>query len=194
MNILSLVYKCRLKRRIKNITKCVTLKGTGHKFSLESNVEFADGSTSADIILEDHVAMYANIASQSEGKIYMGVYSKIGGGSQILSVDSVSIGAYTAIAKNVTICDNNNHPISPEYRRKMRTEPSGSDIRLWKHSASAPISIGENVWIGTGVRICKGVTIGDNAVIAAQSVVTKDVPANAIAAGNPAKIVKTDIK
>ena len=180
MNILSLIYKYRLKRRIKNIAKYVTLRGTGHKFSLESNVEFADGSTGADIILEDHVSMYANIASQRKGKIYMGVYSKIG--------------AYTAIAKNVTICDNNNHPISPEFRRRMRTEPSGSDMRLWKHSVSAPIHIGENVWIGTGARICKGVTIGDNAVIAAQSVVTKDVPANAIAAGNPAKIVKTDIK
>ena len=66
-------------------------------------------------------------------------------------------------------------------------------MRKWKHSVSSPIIIGENVWIGSNVRICKGVTIGDNSVIAACSVVTKDVPANAIAAGNPAKIVKTDI-
>ena len=66
-------------------------------------------------------------------------------------------------------------------------------MRSWKYSASKPIRIGENVWIGENVRICKGVTIGNNAVIAACSVVTKDVPANAIAAGNPAKIVKTDI-
>ena len=49
------------------------------------------------------------------------------------------------------------------------------------------------MWIGSNVRICKGVTIGQGAVIAACSVVTKDVPANSIAAGNPAKIVKTDI-
>lgn len=49
------------------------------------------------------------------------------------------------------------------------------------------------MWIGENARICKGVTIGDNAVIAACSVVTKNVPANAIAAGNPAKIVKENI-
>ena len=60
-------------------------------------------------------------------------------------------------------------------------------------SDNSPIIIGNNVWIGTEARICKGVTIGDNAIIAANAVVTKDVPANAIAAGNPAKIVKTDI-
>lgn len=50
--------------------------------------------------------------------------------------------------------------------------------------------IGENCWIGANVRICKGVTIGDNSVVAACSVVTKDVPANCIVAGNPAKVVK----
>ena len=66
-------------------------------------------------------------------------------------------------------------------------------MRMWKHSANAPIIIGENCWIGTNVRICKGVTIGDNSVIAACSVVTKDVPANCIVAGNPAKIVKSNI-
>lgn len=53
--------------------------------------------------------------------------------------------------------------------------------------------IGKNVWIGEHARICKGVTIGDGSVIAANSVVTKDVPALSIAAGNPAKIVKENI-
>ena len=54
-------------------------------------------------------------------------------------------------------------------------------------------TIGDDCWIGTNVRICKGVTIGDNSIVAACSVVTKDVPANCIVAGNPAKIVKTGI-
>lgn len=53
-----------------------------------------------------------------------------------------------------------------------------------------PIVIGNRVWIGINVTICPGVTIGDNAVIAAGSVVTKDVPANAIVGGNPAKVLK----
>ena len=75
----------------------------------------------------------------------------------------------------------------------MRPTPVDHDLRMWKHSVHAPIIIGENVWIGSHVRICKGVTIGDNSVVAANSVVTKDVPANCIVAGNPAKIVKTEI-
>ena len=75
----------------------------------------------------------------------------------------------------------------------MRLVPAGHQMNKWKYSDNKPIIIGENCWIGSNVRICKGVTIGDNSVVAACSVVTKDVPANCIVAGNPAKVVKTDI-
>ena len=54
-----------------------------------------------------------------------------------------------------------------------------------------PINIGNRVWIGMGVTICPGVNIGDNAIIAAGSVVTKDVPKNTIVAGNPARVIKS---
>lgn len=59
--------------------------------------------------------------------------------------------------------------------------------------ASKPIIIGEHVWIGTNAIILKGVTIGNGAVVAAGAIVTKDVPANCVVAGNPAKIVKSNI-
>ena len=71
--------------------------------------------------------------------------------------------------------------------------PEGSSVHLGKWSDSAPIVIGRNVWIGENARICKGVTIGDNCVIGAGAVVTKDIPANCVAVGNPARVVKTDI-
>jgi acetyltransferase-like isoleucine patch superfamily enzyme len=54
-----------------------------------------------------------------------------------------------------------------------------------------PVTLGENVWIGDGAIVCKGVTIGENSVIGAGSVVTQDIPPNVIAAGNPARVVKT---
>lgn len=54
----------------------------------------------------------------------------------------------------------------------------------------APVTIGDNVWIGDQAIICKGVAIGNNAIVGAGAVVTRDVPANTIAAGNPARIVK----
>lgn len=137
--------------------------------------------------------MEGSIYVSHNGVVKMSPYSKIATTTRILSVNKVEIGAYTAIADNTTICDNNNHPTNPLFRRYMRTTKVNDDSRTWKYSQSAPIKIGENCWIGTNVRICKGVTIGDNSIVAACSVVTKDVPANCIAAGNPAKIVKTDI-
>jgi maltose O-acetyltransferase len=53
-----------------------------------------------------------------------------------------------------------------------------------------PIKIGNNVWLGGGVIVCPGVTIGDNTTIGAGSVVTKDIPANVLAVGNPARVIK----
>lgn len=67
------------------------------------------------------------------------------------------------------------HPIHPKMREYMYT---------------APVHIGDNVWIGGNVTICPGVTIGENSVIGAGSVVIHDVPANCVAAGNPAKVIR----
>lgn len=170
--------------------KKVTYIGKGQKFYLTTNIKSTNRS---DVILHGNVRVHGAIVSKFGGKVEMGEYSQLGPNSRLLCIQSIWIGAYTAIGPNVTVVDNNNHPVNPNQRLKMRITPEGSELRSWKYSASKPIRIGENVWIGENVRICKGVTIGNNAVIAACSVVTKDVPANAIAAGNPAKIVKTDI-
>lgn len=70
------------------------------------------------------------------------------------------------------------HPLNPAERN------SGAEF-------GKPVKIGNNVWIGGRAVIVPGVTIGDNAVIAAGAVVTKDVPAGAVVGGNPAKIIKT---
>jgi len=158
-----------------------------------SNISLIDGSTPNDIRLGNKVWMWGSLCSQSGGKIIMEDYCKLGGGSAIDAVESVRIGKYTTIAVNVHISDNNNHPVNPSYRKYMRIK-GDDESRYWKHSAHAPVVIGENCWIGRNVSIMKGVTIGDNCVIAANSVVTKSIPANCIAAGNPAKVVKTDIQ
>ena len=62
------------------------------------------------------------------------------------------------------------------------------------HIKTQPVYIGKNVWIGLGSIILKGVTIGDGAIIAAGSVVTKDVPSNCLVGGNPAKVIKDYIE
>ena len=88
----------------------------------------------------------------------------------------VYIGDDTLIAPNVTIITAS-HPISPA-------------LRAQKYGCNWPVFIGKNVWIASNVTILPGVTIGDNSVIGACSVVTKDIPANVVAMGTPAKVVR----
>ena len=185
--------KIKLKTITRSIKKNATLVGEEHAFKKSSRVYLFAGSTKEDVVLFEHCDMFGTIFSYAGGKVIMHEWTKIGPGSTITAVNKIIIGKDTAIATGVTIIDNNTHPLNPEDRRYMRHTPHGSRERQNQHSANAPIIIGENVWIGSNARIQKGITIGDNAIIAANSVVTHDVPANAIAAGNPAKIVKTDI-
>ncbi len=90
----------------------------------------------------------------------------------------VKIGDFCMFGPGSKLVDNNSHRTSIDI--KERRKPPNSD----------PITIGKNVWLGMNSLILKGVTIGDNAIIAAYSVVTKDVPANILVAGNSAKIKK----
>ena len=77
---------------------------------------------------------------------------------------------------NVTVATAN-HPIDPELRERML-------------QYNKEVRIGNNVWIGTGVIIVPGVTIGDNSVIGAGSIVTKDIPADVVAYGNPCRVIR----
>lgn len=74
------------------------------------------------------------------------------------------------------------HPINPQERLSTKST-------FW-NSLTAPVTLGSNVWIGGGSIILPGVAIGDNATIGAGSVVTKDIPANSLAVGNPCRIVR----
>lgn len=91
----------------------------------------------------------------------------------ILDCNKVKIGDNVLLAPNVTIAAAG-HPIHPDSRKK--------------YEYGIPVTIGNNVWIGANVVICPGVTIGDGTVIGAGSVVTKDIPANVVAFGNPCRV------
>lgn len=194
MFIIRLYKKYQAKKVVLNFKQKVTLLGDSYEFHSFCNATLLFGSKKEDIIIENNVQILSgcNLISSHRGKILLHEHCKLQN-TTITCVDNIEIGKYTAIANNVTITDNNNHPINPEFRKYMRLTPHASDARSFIHADHAPIKIGENCWIGQNVRIQKGVTIGDNSIIAANSVVTKSVPANCIAAGNPARIVKTDI-
>lgn len=177
----------------KDIAKNCTLFGLTHGFHINSKIKLLNGSTREDVVLHDHSEVFGTIQSYNHGKVIMNEWSKLGPNSVISCANYIEIGRDTAISFGVTVTDNNAHPTNPSDRRYMRHTPHRSEERSPKYAASAPVIIGENVLLGSGSRICKGVTIGDNAIIAANAVVTKNVPANAIAAGNPARIVKEHI-
>ena len=88
----------------------------------------------------------------------------------------IFIGNYVMFGPNVTLATAG-HPIMPQLRQE------GMQFNI-------PIRIGNNVWIGAGTIVLPGVTIGENTVIGAGSVVTKDIPANVVAVGNPCKILR----
>lgn len=113
------------------------------------------------------------------GKLILGAHSYLNRNSTVVCSYNILIGENVAIAQNVIIRDSDIHHIIIEGAEQPNT---------------APIHIGNNVWIGTSATILKGVTIGDGAVVAAGSIVTKDVPSNCLVAGNPAKIIKQNIK
>jgi acetyltransferase-like isoleucine patch superfamily enzyme len=180
-------------RSSKEIRNKVTLKGTNYLFRRSSTVSLLQGSVKEDIVLGDNVWMLGSLKSEGNGKIIIANNIKIGVNCLIASTNYIEIGDYTEVADNVRIIDNNNHPINPIDRKFIRMTAESSKFRSWIFSNSNPIIIGKNCWLGEYSRICKGVTIGDNSIVAASAVVTKNVPPNSIAAGNPAKIVKTNI-
>jgi acetyltransferase-like isoleucine patch superfamily enzyme len=98
----------------------------------------------------------------------------------IVCWNSITIGNNVLIGGDTRIWDTNFHSIDPV----IRTSGSDNDIK------TAPIKIMDNAFIGGGSIILKGVTIGENSVIAAGSVVTRDIPADCIAGGNPCVVIK----
>ena len=88
----------------------------------------------------------------------------------------IYVGDYTMFGPNVTVATAG-HPILPELRKEG-------------YQYNAPITIGKNCWIGAGAIILPGIRIGDNVVIGAGSIVTKDIPSNVVAVGNPCKVLR----
>ncbi|MDJ1482170.1 DapH/DapD/GlmU-related protein [Cytophagaceae bacterium YF14B1] len=130
------------------------------------------------------------------GKIKIGTSTFIGGNTQLNSMNSISIGNNVLIAANCVIQDHNSHSTNYLERRNdinltiRRFLGNPAKDKNFDIIANKSIVIEDDVWIGMGVYILKGVTIGARSIIGAGSVVTKDVPSDTIYAGNPASFVK----
>ena len=112
---------------------------------------------------------------EHQGQIQLGDNVLVCPGCRFDSASSITIGDNCMLAAGSYITDADWHDIYD------RTQAIGM---------TRPVVLGDNVWLGDGAMICKGVSIGDNTVIGARSLVTSDIPANVIAAGNPASIIR----
>jgi acetyltransferase-like isoleucine patch superfamily enzyme len=114
-------------------------------------------------------------------ELVVGSDSFIGHGCGFTIGRSVRIGHNCLLAGGVCVRDYDGHPLDAQ-RRRAGEFVDPQDIK--------PVVIGDDVWIGAGASILKGVTIGARSVVAAGAIVTRDVPADVVVAGNPARIVK----
>lgn len=150
------------------------------KKSLFSTIEILDNSSVAlgkNLILEK----YVTLKSFGTGELIIKDNVYINKGTTVVSHNKIVISEGVLIGPNVMIFDHN-------HDREKELSNRGS-----QHYKSSPIYIEQDVWIGANSVILSGITIGKGSVIAAGSVVTKDVPENTIVGGNPARIIKNTI-
>ena len=153
--------------------------------SMFSPVELAAGPRGRVEIGDDAAINYGTVIS-AEREVPIGDRIRIGPYVRIADSDGdidgeqgprpITIGDDVQFGPNVQLLTPT-HPVEPEPRRK-------------KWEAARPIRIGNNVWLGGGAIVLPGVTIGDNTVVGAGSVVTRDLPANVVAVGNPARVIR----
>lgn len=125
--------------------------------------------------VDDSVTVFPPLYSDFGKNISLGKRIFINSGCKFQDQGGVSIGDDGLIGHN-TVLATLNHDLDPRCRADMHPDP---------------IVIGRNVWIGSNVTVLPGVSIGDNSVVAAASVVTKDVPENSIVVGSPARVVRS---
>nr|WP_283096544.1 acyltransferase [Frankia umida] len=168
-NIAGLLRWLYLRLRFRNLRTGLFYLGPGSEFRVEASATVRIGS-GVRFTRDERVHIIGTL------EIGDGVF--FNRGCHLVAHEKIIIGDYTRFGAMVTIHDENHIPARDE--RPFIT----------RGFVSKPIKIGRNVWVGTKATILQGVTIGDGAVIAANSVVTRDVPAYTIVGGIPAKIIK----
>jgi len=169
------------------------IKLRSHNLCSEYNRTFEDETEKRTALVND---IFGSLGTgcffQGPIAIHYGKHTTIGDrffGNFNLTIQDdapVTIGNDCNFGPNVTIVTPV-HPMIAQERRMMRNE-KGEPTRL---CYAKPVTIGDDCWFGANVVVCPGVTIGSGCVIGAGSVVTRDIPANSFAAGNPARVIRT---
>ncbi len=175
------------KNTMVNIASTAKIVLNGHLRLNESSLSGSKQETLVHLSDNAVLEVEGNFSAYYNTEIYLFKdahlkvgWSYINAGTQIRCMESITIGDQCAIGRNVMIMDFDAHDIYYN---------DGS-----KNQITKPIVIEDHVWIGAGATILKGVRLGKGSIVGAGSVVTKDVPPNAIVAGNPAKVIKTGVE
>jgi acetyltransferase-like isoleucine patch superfamily enzyme len=192
---------------VSNIKQDRHVDGDWWAQPIPANVEFGEGfyCESAQIfrhlrsknpravVIGRHVSCYAGCSFSvgDNGHCSIGDFTLLNG-ALIMAEEKIDIGSHCLISWNVGIADSDFHPLEPAQRLidAQALAPYFTNRPPRPKLRTAPVKIGDNVWIGMNAIILKGVTIGENSVVAAGSVVTKSVEPNTVVAGNPAQVVK----
>jgi acetyltransferase-like isoleucine patch superfamily enzyme len=175
---------------IINIAKSASIQVLKGRFLIgESDAPTKQRTRNTEITLADNaqltlhgdVILYEGVGVRvtEDAKLSIGDHTYINRSASIDCTQEIRIGDYCAISDNVQILDSDFHPIT--YNGETST-------------MSKPVHVGNHVWIGRSAIILKGVTIGDGAIVGAGSVVTRDVPAGCLVAGNPARVIKENVE
>lgn len=146
----------------------------GSGVMLIGRLRLAHGTT---LVLGDRVRVRQTVTINGGGRVTVGPDSLLNG-CWMLAATEISLGDHCLVS-DCGITDNDFHNLPPHLRHDPPTERT-----------RAPVRIGRNVWLGTHSLILKGVTIGDDSVVAAAAVVREAVPPRVVVAGNPARVVK----
>lgn len=150
--------------------------------SPESSIVIGNNLRIVSNHLRSGIAMHSKLklTAFSEAKIIIGDAVAMVGTSITCRTTCIEIMEGTIIGPNVIIVDSDFHVLWPPENRNFNMG----------YENDRPVKICKNVWIGMSCIILKGVTIGENSIIAAGSIVTKDIPPNVVAGGNPAKVIR----
>ena len=172
--------------------------GVDTVFTESASFQFAVPRKGCAVTIGNGCRIGCNFIFESEqGYISIGDRTFINSGTNLISRTSIHIGNDVTIAWGCYIYDHDSHSIDWRDRiEEKQAYGNRSDMgalllrKSWKNVRSASIHIGDKAWLGFNVIVLKGVSIGEGAIIGAGSVVTSDIPAYCIAAGNPAAVVK----
>lgn len=168
------------------------LKRKAHNLNVDYNNTYEDEEEKRAFILSQMLGAFGE-GGRIQGPIafHYGIHTKIGKNFfanfnfTVQDDGEVTIGDNCNFGPNVTIVTPI-HPMLPNERRAMLTAEGEKKLLCY----AKPVHIGNDCWFGASVTVCPGVTIGDNCVIGAGSVVTRDIPANSFAAGVPCRVIR----